>query len=71
MRSLLEWHIGVVNLNRQYKIGDIEKNKDENGKPLNSAHIWKKSKKGELCYKMISLCGIQGRKIILNGINSF
>jgi|AAUQ01.1.fsa_nt_gi CRISPR-associated protein Csm3 len=47
MRSLLEWHIGVVNLNRQYKIGDIEKNKDENGKPLNSAHIWKKSKKGE------------------------
>jgi len=47
MRSLLEWDIGVVNLNREYEIEDIEKNKDENGKPLNSAHIWKKNKKGE------------------------
>jgi len=33
MRSLLEWHIGVVNLMRN--------DSEENGKPLNARHIWK------------------------------
>lgn len=35
MRSLLEWNIGVVNLNRN--------NEKENGEPLNSKHIFDKN----------------------------
>ena len=39
MRSLLEWHIGVVNLKRDEK---------EMGNPLSSKHIWRDKEKKEL-----------------------
>lgn len=40
MRSLLEWHIGVVNLNRP-------KNKNKEGEPFSSEFIWKDKEKEE------------------------
>lgn len=38
MRSLLEWHFGLVNLNRP---------KDQEGEPFSSKFIWKDSEKSE------------------------
>ncbi|MFZ2968135.1 MAG: type III-A CRISPR-associated RAMP protein Csm3 [Sulfuricurvum sp.] len=40
MRSLLEWDIGVVNLNRNKKNIKNEDENKENGKPLGSHHIF-------------------------------